>query len=60
VEPLPPETLVALTVTAAVGVLMARIGLRKGLLSRRTAQERCATCGHRVRGNGCANCRRAA
>jgi hypothetical protein len=58
VEPLPPESFVALSVTAAVGVLMTRIGLHKGLLARRLTSERCASCGRRLRGNGCANCRR--
>ena len=57
-EPLPPETLVALIVTAVAGISMTRVGLHKGLLARRVSTERCASCGHRVRGNGCAHCRR--
>jgi hypothetical protein len=57
-QQLPPETVVALAVTAAAGVLMMRIGLGKHLLARRTRLERCASCGHLVRGAGCAHCRR--
>lgn len=56
--PLPPETIAALVVTAAAGVWMARIGMHKGLLARRVRIERCASCGHRTRGNGCPHCRR--
>ncbi|MGZ8694798.1 MAG: hypothetical protein ACXWYS_05105 [Gaiellaceae bacterium] len=57
-QALPPETLTALAATMAAGVLMARIGMSKGLLARRVPAERCASCGNRVRGPGCAHCRR--
>ena len=57
-QPLPPETVVALVVTAVAGFSMARMGMHKGLLARRVSAERCASCGHRLRGNACARCRR--
>jgi hypothetical protein len=57
-HPLPPETLTALSATVAAGVLMTRIGIGKRMLARRVVAERCASCGHRVRGAGCAHCRR--
>jgi hypothetical protein len=57
-QPLEPQTLIALLVTAAAGISMTRVGLHKGLLARRVRAERCASCGNRLRGNGCANCRR--
>ena len=57
-RPLSPEMLTALSVTVAAGVLMARIGIGKGLLARRVPSERCASCGQQLRGPGCAHCRR--
>jgi hypothetical protein len=57
-HPLSPETLTVLSVTVAAGVLMTRIGIGKGLLARRVPAERCASCGHQLRGPGCAHCRR--
>ena len=50
--------MVALLVTAVAGVSMTRIGLHKGLLARRIHDERCASCGNRLRGNSCPRCRR--
>ena len=55
---LSPEMLTALSATVAAGVLMTRIGIGKGLLARRVSTERCAACGHQVRGAGCGHCRR--
>jgi hypothetical protein len=57
-EPVPTETILALIVTVAAGVSMARVGLGKGALARRIHNERCASCGNRLRGNSCPRCRR--
>jgi hypothetical protein len=47
-------------VTTAVGALMIRLGITRGLLQPRRAPRRCPSCGRLINGRVCATCTRAA
>jgi hypothetical protein len=46
--------------TTAVGALMIRLGLTRGLLQSRRPTRRCPSCGRLINGHVCATCTRPA
>jgi hypothetical protein len=50
------QFLVVTVISTGVGVVMARLGVRKGVLVPRASRRRCPSCGRLLSQRGCEHC----